>query len=231
MRYLSWLRARFASRRAGLNLRLAQYWRARGDLDEAARHADRALRLVSEDGTVPDLVAVEAAILAAEIACDRTEYAAAHAGLLGATERLNSLRHTVARDRLVVVVHPTHPWARRRKALSIAELALTPLLAREPGSGTRTTLDVALQEYDRAAPLLELGSAAAIRTSVLAGVGPAVMSTLAVAEQVAAGELKVVDVDGLELDRVLRAVWRGARQLDGPAGELVRLVRRVGAEN
>ncbi|MDH6285911.1 LysR family transcriptional regulator [Rhodococcus opacus] len=137
---------------------------------------------------------------------------------------------TVARDRLVVVVHPTHPWARRRKALTVAELALTPLLVREPGSGTRTTLDVALQEYDRAAPLLELGSAAAIRTSVLAGVGPAVMSTLAVAEQVGAGELKVIDVDGLELDRVLRAVWRGARQLDGPAGELVRLVRRVGAE-
>ncbi|MCQ4119643.1 LysR family transcriptional regulator [Rhodococcus tibetensis] len=137
---------------------------------------------------------------------------------------------TVARDRLVVVVHPTHPWAHRRKTLSVAELAMTPLLAREPGSGTRTTLDVALQEYDRAAPLLELGSAAAIRTSVLAGVGPAVMSTLAVAEQVEAGELKVIDVEGLDLDRVLRAAWRGPRQLDGPAGELVRLVRRVGID-
>ncbi|KIQ08016.1 LysR family transcriptional regulator [Rhodococcus sp. MEB064] len=134
-------------------------------------------------------------------------------------------RLTVARDRLVVVVHPTHSWA-RRKAISVAELAETRLLVREPGSGTRTTLDLALESHDRTAPLLELGSAAAIRTSVLAGVGPAVMSTLAVAEQVENGELVVVDVDGLELKRVLRAVWRGPRQLDGPAGELIHMIRR-----
>ncbi|QXW01334.1 LysR family transcriptional regulator [Rhodococcus globerulus] len=137
----------------------------------------------------------------------------------------------VARDSLVVVVDAAHPWARRRKALTVAELASTPLLVREPGSGTRTTLDVALQEYDRATPLLELGSGAAIRTSVLGGVGPSVMSTLAVADQVASGELRTLAVDGLNLDRVLRAVWRGPRQLGGPAGELVKLVRRTSTSN
>ncbi|MGW1739969.1 LysR family transcriptional regulator [Nocardia sp. NPDC001965] len=135
----------------------------------------------------------------------------------------------VARDRLVVVVDPRHPWTRRRRPLSIAELARTPLLVREPGSGTRTTLDLALQEYHRAAPLLELGSGAAIRTSVLGGVGPAVMSTLAISAQVDSGELKVVEVAELHLDRTLRAVWRPPRQLEGPAGDLIRLVRRVPA--
>ncbi|MBP1162409.1 LysR family transcriptional regulator [Rhodococcus sp. PvR099] len=134
---------------------------------------------------------------------------------------------TVARDRLVVVVPPDHPWTRRRRPLTIAELAATSLLVREPGSGTRTTLDLALQEYERAKPILELGSAAAIRTSVLGGVGPAVLSTLAVKDQVRTGELRVIHVDGLELGRTLRAVWRPPRQLDGPAGDLVRLVRRT----
>ncbi|GAA4486023.1 LysR family transcriptional regulator [Rhodococcus olei] len=133
----------------------------------------------------------------------------------------------VAQDRLVVVVHPSHPWTRRRRPLSVVELAQTPLVVREPGSGTRTTLDVALHEYDRAAPLLELGSAAAIRTSVLGGVGPAVLSSLAVSAQVGSGELRVVEVEDLHLDRTLRAVWRPPRQLEGPAGDLVRLVRRV----
>ncbi|WP_328393474.1 LysR family transcriptional regulator [Nocardia sp. NBC_00416] len=133
----------------------------------------------------------------------------------------------VARDRLVVVVDPHHRWTRRRRPLSIAELAQTPLVVREPGSGTRTTLDLALQEYERAAPLLELGSGAAIRTSVLGRVGPAVLSTLAVSAQVESGDLKVVEVEGLHLDRALRAVWRPPRQLEGPAGDLVRLVRRV----
>src|SRR5699024_12500709 len=76
---------------------------------------------------------------------------------------------TVAVDRLVVTVPPTHPWSRRRTPLSVAELAATPLVVREPGSGTRTTLDLALQEYERAAPLLELGRAAAVRPRGLAG--------------------------------------------------------------
>ncbi|MFF0815720.1 LysR family transcriptional regulator [Rhodococcus sp. NPDC003318] len=133
----------------------------------------------------------------------------------------------VARDRLVVVVDPGHPWTRRRRPLSIAELAATPLVVREPGSGTRTTLDVALQEYERAAPLLELGSGAAVRTTVLGGVGPAVLSTLAVSAQVESGELRVVEVEGLHLDRTLRAVWRPPRQLEGPGGDLVRLLRRA----
>ncbi|MQY29084.1 LysR family transcriptional regulator [Nocardia aurantia] len=128
---------------------------------------------------------------------------------------------TVAGDRLVVIVDPAHRWARRRRPLTVAELAATPLVVREPGSGTRSTLDIALAEYPRAEPLLELGSAAAIRTSVLAGVGPAVVSSLAVDDQLARGELCAVPVDGLDLPRTLRAVWRPPRRLTGPAGELV----------
>ncbi|MGY4646783.1 LysR family transcriptional regulator [Mycobacterium sp. URHB0021] len=132
----------------------------------------------------------------------------------------------VARDRLVLVTAATHPWARRRTLLSREELAATPLLVREPGSGTRTTLEVALADCEMAPPLLELGSASAIRTSVLNGVGPAVLSTLAVADQVQSGDLKVVEVEGLELRRSLRAVWGPHRQLEGPAAELLRELRR-----
>lgn len=133
---------------------------------------------------------------------------------------------TVAADRLVVVVPERHPWTRRRRPLTVAELAATPLIVREQGSGTRTTLDVALQEYERAAPLLELGSSATVRTSVLSGMGPAVMSTLAVSDEVRAGTLRVVPVVGLDLSRRLRAVWRPPRQLSGPAGDLVTIARR-----
>ncbi|MFE3056617.1 LysR family transcriptional regulator [Nocardia sp. NPDC059239] len=134
-------------------------------------------------------------------------------------DRLHSV--TVAADRLVAVVDPAHPWARRRRPLTVAELAATPLVTREPGSGTRSTLDIALAEYPRAEPLLELGSAAAIRTSVLGGVGPAVVSTLAVEDQLARGGLRAIPIEGLELHRTLRAVWRPPRKLSGPAGELV----------
>ena len=129
----------------------------------------------------------------------------------------------VARDRLLVVVDSNHPWARRRHELTAEQLAATPLIVREPGSGTRTTLDVALAGYECADPLLELGSSAAIRTSVLAGVGPAVLSSRAVADEIKSGRLHEISVRDLDLHRKLRAVWKSPRHLDGPAGALVKL--------
>ncbi|MCX5044342.1 LysR family transcriptional regulator [Aldersonia sp. NBC_00410] len=136
---------------------------------------------------------------------------------------------TIGRDRLAVVVHPSHPLARRRSPLRVADLAATPLVIREQGSGSRHTLDLALEAYERATPLLELGSSAAIRAAALGAVGPAVLSTLAVADQLRDGQLKEVPVDGLHTDRTLRAVWRPPRRLTGPAAELVKLIqdRRV----
>lgn len=132
----------------------------------------------------------------------------------------------VARDRLVVIVAPDHPWARRAAPLSVSELAGTSLLMREPGSGTRDTLDAALEGHTRAAPLLELGSSAAITTAVAGGVGPAVLSTLAVDGAVRAGTVRIVDVPGLQVERDLRAVWQPPAQLSGPAGDLVRIAQQ-----
>ncbi|GAA4822348.1 LysR family transcriptional regulator [Tomitella cavernea] len=132
----------------------------------------------------------------------------------------------VGQDRLTVIVHPDHRWARLRRPLTVTELAAAPLVVREAGSGTRTTLDVALADFPRPAPLLELGSSAAVRTSVLAGVGPAVLSTLATAPWIASGVLHEVQVQDLDLRRTLRAVWRSPRTLGGPAGDLVNQARR-----
>lgn len=134
----------------------------------------------------------------------------------------------VGRDRLVVVVPPDHRWARRQRPLTVDELASAALLVREPGSGTRDTLDAALTGHPRTAPLAELGSSAAIMTAVTGGVGPAVLSTLAADAAVRAGAAVVVDVPGLAVERELRAVWQPPQQLAGPAGDLVRIARRFG---
>lgn len=135
----------------------------------------------------------------------------------------------VANDRLVVVVDPSHRWARRRKPLRAAELAATPLIVREHGSGTRITLDTMLRGHEIAPPLLELGSNSAVKISVRAGVAPAVLSTLAVDVDVRRGTLREVPVDDLDLGRRLRAVWRAPRRLAGPAAELVNIARRSAA--
>jgi DNA-binding transcriptional LysR family regulator len=135
----------------------------------------------------------------------------------------------VATDRLVVVVAPGHPWARRRRPLSAAELAGTPLVAREHGSGTRDTVERALADVgvSPAVPLVELGSTTAVRSAVLAGTGPAVISELAVTTELTEGRLVRVDVTGVAFGRTLRAVWPAGRRLVGPAAELLAVAARA----
>jgi molybdate transport repressor ModE-like protein len=141
----------------------------------------------------------------------------------GAPRDLHS--RAVARDRLVVVVSPGHPWARKRRPLRPVELAATPLLLREAGSGTRETLEAALAAYGGVAePALELGATAPLRLAATSGTAPAVLSALAVADEIAAGRLVEVPSE-LALNRVLRAVWPRGRDLPDAALHLLRVTR------
>ncbi|WP_405490656.1 LysR family transcriptional regulator [Nocardia sp. NBC_00511] len=134
----------------------------------------------------------------------------------------------VARDRLVVVVAAGHPWARRAE-IDVRELAGTALIYRESGSGTRNSFERVMRrqlpgwEPDVA---LELSSTTAIKTAVAAGIGPAVLSSLAVATELAEGSLVSPAVTGLDLERQLRAVWPLGQQPTGPARDLYALARR-----
>lgn len=133
---------------------------------------------------------------------------------------------TVARDTLVVVVGPGHPWARRRTPVTPAELVAGDLVLREAGSGTRDTLvrALALAGRELGASRLELASTAAVKAAAAAG-APAVLSELAVATEVATGQLVGVPVTGLDLSRELRAVWLRERRPVGAAADLVRLAK------
>ncbi|MFG2057198.1 LysR family transcriptional regulator [Micromonospora sp. NPDC048930] len=136
---------------------------------------------------------------------------------------------TVAEDRLIVVAAPGHPWARRRRGITPAELAACPLVAREAGSGTRRVLEAALRAEgieEIASPSLQLSSTTAIKHAVAAGSGPAVLSSLAVTAELAAGILVAVPVTGLPLRRQLRAVWAAGQQLTGPARDLHAITAR-----
>ena len=136
---------------------------------------------------------------------------------------------TVAEDRLVVVVAPGHPWARRRSALTAAELARTPLVVREHGSGTRTALEALLKpRHQITRPLLELTSNAAVKVTVESGAAPAVLSDLAVASEVRDGRLVAVPVADLALARPLRTVWARRRRLSGASADLVAIALSTG---
>ncbi|RZT86482.1 DNA-binding transcriptional LysR family regulator [Pseudonocardia sediminis] len=137
---------------------------------------------------------------------------------------------TVGTDQLVLVVAPDHRWARRRNGVGAAELAATALVTRERGSGTRLVLeralDVAAPGVARAKPSLELSATTAIRQAVLAGAGPAVLSAVAVTDDVDTGRLVRVRIDGgMDLRRELRGVWPEGPAPAGPARDLLRIAR------
>jgi molybdate transport repressor ModE-like protein len=133
----------------------------------------------------------------------------------------------VGSDELVVVVPPGHPWTRRRRPITVEELAAVPLVTRERGSGTRQVLDdafaAAAPGEHRAAPALELSATTAIRHAVLAGAGPAVLSLLAVGDDIAAGRLVRVRLHDLPLRRQLRGIWPEGPVPAGPARDLLRI--------
>ncbi|WP_327270031.1 LysR family transcriptional regulator [Streptomyces sp. NBC_01218] len=130
----------------------------------------------------------------------------------------------VAHDRLVVVVAPVHPWARRRTPLTPRELAATPLILRERGSGTRQVLHAALAAHGGLAePLLELSSTTAVKGAAESGAGPCVLSELALGEELSARRLVPVHLAGMRLRRQLRAVWPTGHRPAGPARDLLTL--------
>jgi DNA-binding transcriptional LysR family regulator len=186
-----------------------------------------ALRAV-DPGAVVALSAVNSAEVAQAVLAN-----AADIGFIEGPEIPDGLHaEPVGRDRLTLVVAPAHPWARRRSGVPAAELARTPLVSREAGSGTRRFLEEALRAQaglERVPPAAELSSTTAIKAAVAAGgagSGPAVLSSLAVAAELPAGTLRAVPVTGVDLTRTLRVVWTAGRRLTGPARDLYAIAAR-----
>jgi DNA-binding transcriptional LysR family regulator len=134
-------------------------------------------------------------------------------------------------DELLVVTAPAHPWSRRRQPLTLGELATAPLVMREAGSGTRDTLTGYLAAQDpplTATPAIELGTSAAVRSAIAAGVGPGVLSRLAVRDDLVLGRLVAVEVDGPPLTRELTAVWRPDHGQLSPEGQRLLSIAKSG---
>lgn len=202
--------ARSARLRVAASLTVAEYLLPRWLVALRGRHPDTAVSLASHNS--------------ADVTADVLDGRADVGFVEGPRMPAELDAQVVARDHLTVVVAPHHPWAARRRGVDAARLAATPLVAREAGSGTRSFLELALGGL--AEPVLELASTTAIKNAVAAGTAPAVLSSLAVAGELAGGALVAVPVDGVALERRLAAVWPRGRPLHGPAADLVALAAR-----
>ncbi len=144
-------------------------------------------------------IAVRLAIGNTAQAAAAVEAGAAELGFVeGAVDSRDVESLPVARDRLVLLVAPGHPWAGRRD-LAPVELMAGEWVLREPGSGTRSAFEAALaaRGLDAAAlhVAMELPSNEAVRAAVEAGLGASVLSASVAAPSLEAGLLVAVPLD------------------------------------
>lgn len=103
-------------------------------------------------------------------------------------------------NELVAIAARQHPLARRQRRIPLAEFCAQPFLMREPGSGTRITIERHLAQHGiKIRPRMELGSNFAIEQAVATGVGVSIVSRTMLAGLYFGEEIRVLDVETLPI--------------------------------
>lgn len=113
---------------------------------------------------------------------------------------------------LVIIAAPDHPLAKVRD-ISKDRIAEETFLIREPGSGTRISLEIFFSDIPGRIDDLgvEMGSNETIKQAVMAGLGIAFISAHTIAMEVEFGRLIILDVEGMPIRRQWFGVMRADR--------------------
>jgi DNA-binding transcriptional LysR family regulator len=126
-------------------------------------------------------------------------------------------------DELVLIVSAAHEWA-ELESIPCSEIATTPLLMRERGSGTRRVVEMALErqglKQNSMRIVMELDSTEAIKSAVEAGLGVGFVSRWAIAKDLRLGtHFKIVEVAGLRIKRDFSVAYASGAEPQGLANE------------
>lgn len=127
-------------------------------------------------------------------------------GIVGAKARETQLvQKEIMDDEMILIVPSAHEWAARGQ-VAVEELIKEPFIMREPGSGTRKTIERVSDKsgdwFARLNVVAEMGSTEAVRQGIKAGVGVSVLSECAVSDDLATGSLKKISIEGVSFRRV-----------------------------
>jgi DNA-binding transcriptional LysR family regulator len=132
--------------------------------------------------------------------------------------------HHIHRDRVRLMVSAKNPLALRSK-ITMDEVASQPIILPRTGY-TRQVLDKLLRPYrSRVHVAMELPSIGMIKRFVGADVGVSFISESFARDQVKAGEVKLLSVEGVDLWRELGLVYRRDRSLPRAAQALIATIR------
>lgn len=136
-------------------------------------------------------------------------------GIVGAEAREAQLaQQKIMDDEMFVIVPAGHRWA-ARGAVAVEDLVAEPFIMREPGSGTRKSIEQVLDKsghwLGQLNVVAEMGSPEAIRQAIKAGMGISILSEYAVADDLTAGSLRKVGIKGFPFQRAFYLIMHKHR--------------------
>jgi DNA-binding transcriptional LysR family regulator len=138
----------------------------------------------------------------------------------------NLKMHVINRDRLRFMVSTKNPLS-QKSHLTLEEVASAPLIFPKTGY-TRQVLDKLFRPYrSRLRVPMELPSIGMIKTFVAADVGLSIISESFAKDLVKSGEVKLLNVDGVDLWRELALVYRRDRSLPRGVQALIGMIREL----
>ncbi len=134
------------------------------------------------------------------------------------------------RDEVQIVVPKDHPLAKRR-SVTPKEVAEFPLILPKTGH-TRQVIDRLMREFRGHLQIsMELASVETQKKFVGAGLGISLISRAYAQDDVAAGLLKLIPLEGQKIYRELGLIYRRDRYLSLPAKVFIEVVREAAKSN
>ena len=126
-------------------------------------------------------------------------------GIVGAeTSDKRIVQEQVIEDQMGLVLAGDHKWA-GQKRVTLNALRHEPFIVRENGSGTLESIQRSLAQcgsnLDEFNVVAEMGSTAAVIQGIKNQLGVSILSSIAVADEVHAGNLSILEIEGLNLKR------------------------------
>lgn len=132
-------------------------------------------------------------------------------------------------DRVVLIVPADHPWA-SRGMIKPEELSGVDFILRDDTAGTHQVVLEGLLEHgiqvDDLRVVMELGNAEAIEMAVEEGIGVSFVSRLVAQRGVELGRIKVVQVEGLNLERKIYMTYNMRRAATSAQAEFWNFVHQ-----
>jgi len=160
---------------------------------------------------------------------ERIDSGALDVGIVTLPVRSPSLKvHPIFRDRLMVMVSPSHPLA-NHAAVTVQEIAQHALIFPKTGY-TRQLLDKMFRPYrEQLRVTMELPSVGMIKNFVAAALGATLISASFAQNEARAGQVVLIPLKGVELWRELGLIYRKDRSLPRAALAFIALVRQHAA--